>query len=81
MGAAPPDEVLLVTSATHMRRARVLLEAAVGQAGLRAPVIPLAAADGVPGELTAPPSEDERLAIFRDALRVAGLWAYPGLQR
>lgn len=81
MRASPPDEVLLVTSATHMRRARVLLEAAVEQAGLRAPVIPMAAADGVPGELTAPASPDERLAIFRDALRVAGLWAYPGLQR
>jgi len=26
-------------------------------------------------------SPDERLVIYRDLMRVSGLWAYPGLQQ
>jgi len=72
-----PDGVLLVTSASHMRRARALMEAALVQQGLEAPLSTLVAPDGTSG----PPSHDERLAIYRDVLRVSGVWAYPGLQR
>jgi tetratricopeptide (TPR) repeat protein len=80
LARARPDTVLLVTSASHMRRARVLMEAALQQAGLDAEVVPLVAVGGATGELAAPASVDERLAIYRDTLRVSGLWAYPGLQ-
>jgi uncharacterized SAM-binding protein YcdF (DUF218 family) len=77
LSQAPPDAVLLVTSATHMRRARLLLETAIEDAGLHVRLTGVAAdANGA-----APPSTDERMAIYRDALRVSGIWAYPGLQR
>jgi hypothetical protein len=64
-----------------MHRARVLMEAALQQQGLEAPVVPLVAVGGDSGELGAPASADERLAIYRDAVRVSGIWAYPGLQQ
>jgi hypothetical protein len=72
-----PDRVLLVTSASHMRRAHALMQAALAQAGLDLPLATLAAPDRTAG----PPSADERMAVYRDILRVSGVWAYPGLQR
>jgi uncharacterized SAM-binding protein YcdF (DUF218 family) len=72
-----PDRVLLVTSPSHMRRAQALMEAALVQEGLEVPLSTLAA----PGDAVGPPSPNERLAIYRDVLRVSGVWAYPGLQR
>lgn len=80
LAGAPPDTVVLITSGSHMRRARALTEIAVRQSGLDAQVVPLAADGGGAGELTGP-AADERLAIYRDVLRVFGVWAYPGLQR
>jgi len=81
MRRTQPETVLLVTSASHMRRARVLVEVALQQEGLDARVVPVIAAGAAEGELTQPASADERLAIYRDALRASGVWAYPGLQR
>lgn len=77
---APPDTVVLVTSASHMRRARAITEAALQDAGLEAQVVPFIAASADTQEMTRAPAADERLAIYRDTLRVSGLWSYPGLQ-
>jgi uncharacterized SAM-binding protein YcdF (DUF218 family) len=77
---APAGTVLLVTSASHMRRARLLMEAALEGRRLDTRVIPWVAGEGLPSGAGAP-GEEERLAIYRDVLRVSDVWAYPGLQR
>jgi hypothetical protein len=68
--------VTLVTSANHIRRALVDLEEACRQRKLPLTYATLVA----PGEPEFDPCR-ERLAIYRDALRAGGLWAFPGIQR
>lgn len=75
------DDVILVTSASHMRRARSVLEDALGQYDDDAVVHPLIALDFDSIEEAAKVSDAERLVVYRDLLRVAGLWAFPGLQQ
>jgi uncharacterized SAM-binding protein YcdF (DUF218 family) len=75
------DTVILVTSASHMRRARTVLEDALDQYGLDTEVIPVVALDSPTIEEAAVVSPDERLVIYRDLMRVSGAWAYPGLQQ
>lgn len=75
------DSVVLVTSASHMRRSRVLLEDAFRQYKLGAPVLPVSALDFPSVEEAAKLTRDERLVVYRDLLRVSGFWAYPGLQQ
>ncbi|PZR89874.1 MAG: hypothetical protein DI537_20150 [Stutzerimonas stutzeri] len=75
------DSVVLVTSASHMRRSRVLLEDALRQYELGAPVLPVSALDFPSVEEAAKLTKDERLVVYRDLLRVSGFWAYPGLQQ
>jgi uncharacterized SAM-binding protein YcdF (DUF218 family) len=68
--------VTLVTSANHIRRGLADLEEACLQRGLQLSYATLAAA----GESEFDPLR-ERLAIYRDAMRASGLWAFPGIQR
>lgn len=75
------DDVILVTSASHMRRARTVLEDALKQYGIDAPVHPLIALDFDSMEEAAKVSDSEKLVIYRDLMRVAGIWAFPGLQQ
>ena len=75
------DSVILVTSSSHMRRARTLLEDALKQYDISASVVPIVALDAPTAEEAAKVSNDERLVIYRDLMRVSGLWAYPGLQQ
>lgn len=75
------DSVILVTSSSHMRRARTLLEDALKQYDISANVLPVVALDAPSIEEAAKVSPDERLVIYRDLMRVSGLWAYPGLQQ
>ncbi|MBA1156511.1 YdcF family protein [Microvirga mediterraneensis] len=75
------DAVILVTSSSHMRRARTLLEDAFRQYGLTAPILPVVALDAPSVEEAAKVSKDERMVIYRDLMRVSGLWAYPGIQQ
>lgn len=75
------DSVVLVTSASHMRRSRVLLEDALRQYEISAPVLPVVALDFPSIEEAAKLTKDERLVVYRDLLRVSGFWAYPGLQQ
>jgi uncharacterized SAM-binding protein YcdF (DUF218 family) len=75
------DTVILVTSSSHMRRARALLEDALKQYDLPTAVVPLNALDADNAEEAAKVSQDERMVVYRDLMRVSGVWAYPGLQQ
>lgn len=69
--AARPGKVALVTSASHMPRARTLLELALSARGCPAEVQPLPAADA-PSEAPteARRTASERRAAYRDVVRV-----------
>jgi vancomycin permeability regulator SanA len=75
------DTAILVTSASHMRRARTLLEDAFRQYDLETRIAPVVALDAASVEEAAKVSKDERMVIYRDLMRVSGLWAYPGIQQ
>ncbi|MBM1173729.1 YdcF family protein [Microvirga arabica] len=75
------DTAILVTSASHMRRARTLLEDAFRQYDLETRIVPVVALDAPSVEEAAKVSKDERMVIYRDLMRVSGLWAYPGIQQ
>lgn len=75
------DTVILVTSSSHMRRARTVMEDALTQRDLPTTVVPLNALDAPSQEEAAKVGADERLVIYRDLMRVSGVWAYPGLQQ
>ncbi len=75
------DDVILVTSASHMRRAKTVLQDALDQYGLDAPVHPLIALDFDSIEEASKVSDSEKLVVYRDMLRVSGIWAFPGLQQ
>lgn len=75
------DTAILVTSASHMRRARTLLEDAFRQYALETRIVPVVALDAPSVEEAAKVSKDERMVIYRDLMRVSGLWAYPGIQQ
>jgi vancomycin permeability regulator SanA len=75
------DTAILVTSASHMRRARTLLEDAFRQYDLETRIHPVVALDAPSVEEAAKVSKDERMVIYRDLMRVSGLWAYPGIQQ
>ncbi len=68
--------VTLVTSASHLRRGLVDLEEACLQRRLPLIYATLAARE----ETDVDPCR-ERLAIYRDAMRASGLWAFPGIKR
>jgi uncharacterized SAM-binding protein YcdF (DUF218 family) len=79
-----PNNILLVTSATHLCRAHVLLDEALRQSHLAFSIKAVSADDVCqPTEKTCGASDSRiaRLAVFRDVLRVAGIWQYQGLQR
>lgn len=75
------EAIVLVTSSSHMRRARLLVEDALRQAAIAAPVLPIVALDAPSLDEAAKVSPDERLVVFRDLMRISGIWAYPGLQQ
>jgi tetratricopeptide (TPR) repeat protein len=75
------DQIVLVTSSSHMRRAEVLLRDALHQNGNPAEITPVVALDAPSVEEAAKVSDDERMVIYRDLIRISGIWAYPGLQQ
>jgi len=72
------NHVTVVTSASHLRRGVADLEEACFQKGLEVAIDGVAAAEKKNSMLD---PEQERLAVYRDVMRVSGLWAFPGLQR
>ncbi len=67
------DNVILITSSSHMRRARTVLEEALSQTGISASVMPVVAFDAASMEEAANVSADERLVLYRDLMRVSRL--------
>lgn len=72
------NHVTVVTSASHLRRGMADLQEACLQRGLRVWIDGLAAVGKADTKLD---PEQERVGVYRDAMRVSGLWAFPGLQR
>lgn len=70
--------VTLVTSPSHLRRGLADFEEACLQRGLSLQWDGLAA--GAKGDAHLD-QEQERVGIYRDLLRLSGLWAFPGIQR
>lgn len=70
--------VTVVTSASHVRRALADFEQACRSRGLGMLFDHLAARIKTDKPLD---PEQERLGVYRDAMRTSGLWAYPGLRR
>lgn len=79
--------VILVTSASHMRRALTLFqEASALHARLNGTpanrmFFNLVYLDYKTLEEAHQVKQEEKLVIFRDLTRVSGIWAYPGIQR
>jgi hypothetical protein len=69
-------QVTVVTSSTHIRRGLIDLQEACLQRGLTLHYSNLAAK-----EETALDEKIERLATYRDVMRVSGFWTYPGVLR
>ncbi|MNW11426.1 hypothetical protein D3C71_2088850 [compost metagenome] len=57
------------------------MEDALKQRDLLTAVVPLNALDAPSQDEAAKVGSDERLVIYRDLMRVSGVWAYPGLQQ
>ncbi|MNL58927.1 hypothetical protein D3C87_1826090 [compost metagenome] len=57
------------------------MEDALKQRDLPSAVVPLNALDAPTQDEAAKIGADERLVIYRDLMRVSGVWAYPGLQQ
>jgi uncharacterized SAM-binding protein YcdF (DUF218 family) len=70
--------VTVVTSSSHIRRGLADLEEACLQHGLKLEYDNLAAkAKGEP-DLD---QEQERVGVYRDVMRISGLWSFPGMRR
>jgi uncharacterized SAM-binding protein YcdF (DUF218 family) len=70
--------VTLVTSASHMRRGLADLEEACLQRDLFLQYDTLAAKIKGDTELE---KQQERVSVYRDVMRISGLWSFPGIQR
>lgn len=82
------EDVTVISSATHMRRALVIFNevnhAAADRQGEdvgRDSFSNVVAMDFESEEEASEVSESEELVIFRDLMRASGVWAFPGLQR
>lgn len=71
-------DVTVVTSASHVRRGLADLQEACLQKGLSIRFHHLASK--TKGDKDLDPMQ-ERLGVYRDALRLSGLWSFPGLRR
>lgn len=69
--------VTLVTSSSHIRRGLADLEEACLQRGLKVQYATLTSKQGD----VALDKSQERIGIYRDVMRLSGLWDFPGLQR
>lgn len=71
-------DVTVVTSTSHLRRGLADLQEACLQKGLSIRFHHIASK--TKGDKDLDPTQ-ERLGVYRDALRLSGLWAFPGLRR
>lgn len=74
-------QAVLVTSASHIRRATAVLEQAAANLNYVLDVNNVVAWDWGNTPNVVPASNLEKALIVRDTLRTAGLWQYPGMSR
>ncbi|QUM88824.1 YdcF family protein [Moritella sp. 36] len=70
------DHATIISSASHVRRGQTLFEVASWQTGPKGISFDTYAANDRPLEELKVPSDGELLGIYRDALRVYGMWSY-----
>ena len=73
--------IILITSASHIRRAKTIFEEAISNAGMETTVENFVYLDYKSIEEAMAVTAKERLVMFRDLGRASGLWAYPGIQK
>ena len=73
--------IILITSASHIRRAKTIFEEAISNAGMETTVENFVYLDYKSIEEAMAVTSKERLVIFRDLGRASGIWAYPGIQK
>ena len=73
--------IILITSASHIRRAKTIFEEAISNAGMETTVENFVYLDYKSIEEAMAVTSKERLVIFRDLGRTSGIWAYPGIQK
>ena len=73
--------IILITSASHIRRAKTIFEEAISNAGMETTVENFVYLDYKSIEEAMAVTAKERLVIFRDLGRASGIWAYPGIQK
>lgn len=74
-------KVILITSASHIRRGTALLQEAGNNAGINLLISNLVYMDYKNEKDAVKVDTNEKLVIYRDLFRVSGIWAYPGIQR
>lgn len=74
-------KVILITSASHIRRGTALLQEAGNNVGMNLLISNLVYMDFKNEEEAMKVDTNEKLVIYRDLFRVSGIWAYPGIQR
>ena len=74
------ESVTIVTSASHIRRALAVFSVASEKIGLNISFTNLVNMDFPDIETAKKVTDNEKLVIFRDMSRAAGIWAYPGIQ-
>ncbi|MCP4177529.1 MAG: YdcF family protein [bacterium] len=72
--------VTLITSATHMRRALTIFTEECAEEGIYIKFDNLAYLD-IPIGTLQDISHNEKIVIFRDLLRICGIWEYPGIKQ
>lgn len=70
------DHATIISSASHVRRGQALFEVASWQTGPKGIKFDTYAANDRPLEELKVPTDGELLGIYRDALRVYGMWSY-----
>lgn len=73
--------IILITSASHIRRAKTIFEEAISNAGMETTVENFVYLDYKSIEEAMAVTAKERLVIFRDLGRASGIWAYPEIQK
>ncbi|ACH63373.1 transporter [Aliivibrio fischeri MJ11] len=70
------DHATIISSASHVRRGQALFEVASWQTGPKGITFDTYSANDRPLEELKVPTDKELLGIYRDALRVYGMWSY-----
>ena len=75
------DRAIIVSSASHVRRAQAVFMEMARSKGIAMTFTHCAFNDYSSTMEAQEVGTPERIVVYRDAIRAAGLWAYPGLQQ